>query len=223
MTASTNTDPGSLVQRVRRCLSVSVVTTVISVSTLVLATAVFGVEAWIANVIATSLATVPSFHLNRRWTWGRTDASDPLREVLPFWIMAFCGLALSTVTVGMADSWAARTQLSAPIHLGAILAGHLGGFGLLWVAQFVILDRVLFAHPSSAGTAPDGEQAAQELPVFEPFVLAEANHDQTGRGDDEQPLVAGTRGHHQVRRNARDRGVVFELRPGVAPPAQSVA
>ncbi len=225
MTASTIAGPGSLVQRVRRCLSVSVVTTVISVTTLVLTTAVFGVEAWIANVIATSLATVPSFHLNRRWTWGRTDASDPLREVLPFWIMAFCGLALSTVTVGMADSWAARTQLPASMHLGAILAGHLGGFGLLWVAQFVILDRVLFARPNpgSAGAVPDREEAAEELPVLEPFVLAEANDHEAGRGDDEQPLVAGTRGHDQIRRNARERRVVLELRPGVAPPAQSVA
>jgi putative flippase GtrA len=136
-----------LVHRVRRCLSVSVITTVISVSTLVLATAVFGVEAWIANVIATSLATVPSFHLTRRWTWERTDASDPWREVLPFWIMAFCGLALSTVTVGIADSWAAQMHLPATLHLGTVLAGHLSGFGLLWVAQFVVLDRVLFAPP----------------------------------------------------------------------------
>ena len=139
---------GSLVQRVRRCLSVSVVTTIISISTLVTATALFGVEAWIANIIATSLATVPSFHLNRRWTWGRTDASDPLREVLPFWIMAFMGLALSTVTVGIADSWALRMQLPPSLQLGAILAGHLGGFGLLWVAQFIVLDRYLFARPT---------------------------------------------------------------------------
>ncbi len=137
-----------MVQRVRRCLSVSVITTIISVSTLVMATAVFGVEAWIANIIATSLATVPSFHLNRRWTWGRTDASDPLREVLPFWMMAFVGLALSTVTVGIADSWALRMQLPPSMQLGAILAGHLGGFGLLWVAQFMVLDRVLFARPT---------------------------------------------------------------------------
>jgi putative flippase GtrA len=157
MTATTGLGPapmpsstggaGSLVQRIRRCLSVSVVTTLVSITTLVLATTVFGVAAWIANVIATSVATVPSFHLNRRWTWGRTDATDPLREMLPFWVMAFCGLALSTVTVGMADSWAAHTQLAPPLHLGAVLAGHLGGFGLLWVAQFVVLDRFLFARP----------------------------------------------------------------------------
>ena len=137
--------PGSLLQRVRRCMTVSVFTTVISVSTLLAFTLLFGVEAWIANVIATSLATVPSFHLNRRWTWARRDPAHPLREVLPFWLLAFAGLALSTVTVGIADSWATHAHLPAALQEGAIIGGHLGGFTLLWVAQFVILDRVLFA------------------------------------------------------------------------------
>jgi len=156
--APTDLVRGSLVQRVRRCLSVSVVTTVISVSTLLTATAFLGIEAWIANIIATSVATVPSYHLNRRWTWGRTEASDPLREVLPFWVMAFCGLALSTVTVGIADSWARHVHLPASLQLGAVLAGHLSGFGLLWIAQFVVLDRVLFAAP--AGPDRDADQSA---------------------------------------------------------------
>jgi putative flippase GtrA len=157
---STSGDRGTLAQRVRRCLSVSVITTIVSVSILVVTTAGFGVAAWAANVLATSVATVPSFHLNRRWTWGQRDASDPLREVLPFWIMAFCGLALSTVTVGIADSWAVHAHLGGPLQLGAVLAGHLGGFGLLWVAQFVILDRVLFTGSHNGAGAPRTPPAA---------------------------------------------------------------
>ena len=42
-------------------MSVSVVTTVISLSTLGIATAVFGIDAWIANMLATAVATVPSY------------------------------------------------------------------------------------------------------------------------------------------------------------------
>jgi putative flippase GtrA len=162
-------DRGTLLQRVRRCLSVSVLTTIISLSTLVIATGFLGVTAWVANVIATSIATVPSFHLNRRWTWGKRDASDPWREVLPFWVLAFCGLALSTVTVGIADSWAAHAQLPTVLREGAILTGHLGGFGLLWIAQFVILDRVLFA-PTPPAVVPElvvPELVAPELVVPE--------------------------------------------------------
>ena len=125
-------------------MSVSVITTVISFTIIVVATAVFGIVAAVANVIATSVATIPSYSLNRRWTWGRRDRSDPWREVLPFWVLAFCGLALSTVTVGIADSWAAHMHLAPTVHTVAVLAGHLGGFGLLWILQFVLLDKVLF-------------------------------------------------------------------------------
>ena len=140
----TESRPG-LVARLARCLTVSGITTVISVTILGVATSVFGVGAMLANVVATSVATVPSYSLNRRWTWNKRDRSDPWREMLPFWALSFAGLALSTVTVGIVDSWASQMHLAPMFHTGAILAGHLSGFGLLWVAQFVLLDRVLFA------------------------------------------------------------------------------
>src|SRR4051794_9676583 len=114
-----------------------------------------------ANVITTGLATVPSYHLNRRWTWQRRDSSDPWREIAPFWALSFAGLALSTVTVGIADRWAARMSLAPAPHTAAVLAGHLGGFGLLWIAQFFLLDRVLFARRDAVSeVVPD---AGREL------------------------------------------------------------
>ena len=136
----------SLMQRLTRCMSVSVVTTVISLLTLATGTAVFGIEAWIANVIATAIATIPSYSLNRRWTWGRTGASDPLREVLPFWVLSFSGLALSTISVAVTDAWASGAHLAPPVHTVTLLVAHLSGFGILWVAQFILLDRVLFGR-----------------------------------------------------------------------------
>ena len=134
--------------RLVRCMSVSMVTTVLSLVSLVVLTAVFGVGAMPANIATTALATIPSYHLNRRWTWKLTGASDPWREMVPFWLMSFAGLALSTITVGMADSWAAGAHLGTIGRAGSVLVGHLGGFGLLWVVQFIVLDRVLFARNS---------------------------------------------------------------------------
>ena len=127
-------------------MSVSVVTTVLSLVSLVVLTLVLRVAAMPANVATTALATIPSYHLNRRWTWGVRGASDMWREIVPFWLLSFAGLALSTITVGMADSWAAGAHLGTAWRTAAVLVGHLGGFGILWVVQFVILDRVLFAH-----------------------------------------------------------------------------
>ena len=138
----------SLLGRLTRCMSVSVITTVLSLVLIVMGTTVLGLAPMTANVIATAIATVPSYSLNRRWTWGRTDRSDLWREVVPFWVLSFCGLALSTITVGMANAWASHLQLAPVLVTASILVGHLGGFGLLWVVQFVILDRILFARPA---------------------------------------------------------------------------
>jgi len=133
-----------LVARLARCMSVSVLTTVISVATLAVAMVGFGIAAWAANVLATTVATVPSFHLNRRWTWGKRGASDPWREVLPFWALAFAGLVLSTIFVALTDPWMTHLHAGLVVHTGAVIGAHLTGFGVLWVLQFVLLDRVLF-------------------------------------------------------------------------------
>jgi putative flippase GtrA len=147
-----------LVGRLARCMSVSVLTTVFSLVSLVVLTT-FGMAAMLANVLTTTVATIPSYHLNRRWTWSKRGSSDPWREVVPFWLLAFAGLALSTVTVGIADRWAAGAHLDGVLRTGAVLGGHLGGFALLWVAQFVVLDRVLFRHRDArppSGAYPAG-------------------------------------------------------------------
>jgi putative flippase GtrA len=128
-------------------MGVSVITTIISVTTLVAASVGLGLAAWMANVLATSVATIPSYHLNRRWTWGKRDTSDLWREIMPFWVLSFAGLVLSTIAVALTDAWARGAHFSSPvIHTGLLLAAHLSGFGILWIAQFILLDRILFAE-----------------------------------------------------------------------------
>ena len=56
-----------------------------------------------SNVIATAIATVPSYYLNRTWAWGKTGKSHLMREVVPFWVIAAVSIVLSTVVVGWAD------------------------------------------------------------------------------------------------------------------------
>lgn len=55
-------------------------------------------------------------------------------------------VSVSTLTVGIADSWTAHAHLLPELRTGVVLAGHLGGFGVLWILQFVLLDRHLFAR-----------------------------------------------------------------------------
>ena len=39
-----------------------------------------------------------------------------------------------------------RASTRSPLRTFVILTAHLSGFGVLWVAQFILLDRVLFVH-----------------------------------------------------------------------------
>lgn len=97
-----------------------------------------------ANFAAFAVGGVVSYVLNRRWAWGKRGRSHLLREVLPYWGLAFVGLALSTVAADAAESWAMdlsdRRSLQALVVNGATI----GAFGVLWAAKFVIFNKVIF-------------------------------------------------------------------------------
>lgn len=120
----------------------------ISLTTLAVFAGPIGAPAWQANVIATAVATVPSYVLNRRWVWGRSGSSHWWREVVPFWSLSFGGLVLSTIAVHQADHMAGTAGWVGTGRTLALLSANIGAFGLLWIGQFVLLDRVLFRHPS---------------------------------------------------------------------------
>lgn len=69
-----------LQHRAVRSALVSVVSVIVAQVTLTFA---FGVLHWgavAANVLATAVATVPSYSLNRAWVWGRRGRSHLLRR-----------------------------------------------------------------------------------------------------------------------------------------------
>jgi putative flippase GtrA len=147
--ANRNAVPGRMV----RCLSVGGFTTLLSLSVLAALNGVLGVGAVVSNIVATGVGTVPSYVLNRRWVWGRPGGSDPWREVLPFWVLAFTRLAASTVAVGLADQAAAAMGLDGAIRTAALLVANVGAFTALWIGQFLVLDRILFAPEPRAATS----------------------------------------------------------------------
>ena len=104
-----------------------------------------------ANVVATAVGTVPSFELNRRWVWRRHGAASTRREVVPFALMSAAGLVLSTLTVSLAGRWTEHAGLTGASRTLAIQGASIAAFGTLWLAQFVVLDRVLFADRARVG------------------------------------------------------------------------
>jgi putative flippase GtrA len=96
-----------------------------------------------SNIFAVAMGTIPGYILSRHWVWEKRGKSHFMREVLPFWILTFIGFALSTAAVWfVAGRWD-----PAPIVINLT---SLASFGVVWVAKFVILDRVLFKSEETA-------------------------------------------------------------------------
>ena len=132
----------ALVQRLSRCLVVSVGTTLLSASVLVALALGAGVPAGSANVIAVCCGIVPSYLANRHWVWGRSGRGDFSRELLPFWALSIAGLVASTIVVSVVASVAVPWSTSA--RAIALPIANLSVFGALWLVQFALLDKVVF-------------------------------------------------------------------------------
>jgi putative flippase GtrA len=127
-----------------RYATVSLISTITGLSVLAVLVAGAQMPAGWANVIATAVGTVPSFELNRRWVWEKRGRRSPLAEVLPFCALCLVELLLSTLAVHEAAAWADRLDWSPLVRTAVVMMANVGTFAVLWVGQYVILDRVLF-------------------------------------------------------------------------------
>jgi putative flippase GtrA len=134
---------------------VSVISVIIGQLLLALAFGIFEWSAAWANVFAVAVSAVPSYYLNRAWAWGTRGRSHFMKEVLPFWGMAFLGLALSTYFVDIAEGHALDYSDSRLVQTAIVNGAALAAFGVLWVAKFVILNKLMFVHhPEQLEDAP---------------------------------------------------------------------
>ena len=116
--------------------------------TLLLVFGVFHVMSEVpANLLANVLATVPSYALNRRWVWGKSGKSHFWREVAPFWILSFVGLAFSSLAVWLAGDFARAHGLSHGATALLVNLANLLSFAILWIVKFVIYNKLFHVEP----------------------------------------------------------------------------
>ena len=128
--------------------SVSLISTVVSQVTLLLTFGIFHVMSEVpANIVANVLATIPSYWLNRRWVWGKGGKSHFWREIAPFWILSFIGLAFSSVAVWLAGDFARAHSLTHAQTALLVNAANLLSFAILWVVKFLIYNKLFHIDP----------------------------------------------------------------------------
>lgn len=152
---------GRHVAQVLRYSAVSALSTSVSLTILGVLVATRAVTAGWANVIATAVATVPSFELNRRWVWAKKGPRSLHKEAVPYFALTFTGLGISTFLVSTATGVASAHHAGNATRTAVALCANLVGFGSVWVAQYVILDKVLFRH--RAHPSPVSQERTAEL------------------------------------------------------------
>jgi putative flippase GtrA len=133
-----------------RYAAVSVVANATTLTVLGILVGIVNFDAGWSNIIATAVATIPSFELNRRWVWGKQGQRSMSAEVVPFWVWAFLELAISSFTVHLMGEHATAAGWSRSLRTLVLEATTIGTTGALWAVQFVLFDRVLFRHRGGA-------------------------------------------------------------------------
>jgi len=162
MEATTRLPPVLLRPGIRKLIKYSMVSAIsIVISQIAQLTAFFVTHNGVlSSVIAVAVGTVPSYELNRRWTWRKSGPSHLWREIVPFWVMSFIGLVFSTVCVYGAERWAEGRDLSHSKTALLLNAASLCAFGLLWIGKFLIINHLLFHH------TPVEADEEDKVPVF---------------------------------------------------------
>lgn len=138
-----------LIQKWVKYAMTSVVGVVLGQSLIFLFAYVLDWPGGLANVTAVAISTGPTYYISRHWVWQKRSKSSVRAEVIPFWVMTFLGLLLSTIAVVILENRYPDTKILANV-------GNIAGFGVLWVAKFFVLDRILFkvTHEHPEGPAP---------------------------------------------------------------------
>jgi putative flippase GtrA len=107
----------------------------------------FGWSFVASNIFAIAVSAGPAYVLARYWVWEKTSKNHLVKEVAPFWGLAFLGLVVSTFAAGVAGGY---TDAQIVLNLVNLVA-----FGIIWVFKFFILDRFMFGTPRTPRVAAD--------------------------------------------------------------------
>ncbi len=105
---------------------------------------VVGLAAGWAAVLGNSCGAVPSYLLNRYWVWGKNDKNRLFGEVLPFWGITLVGIGFSFFVAHEAGQVTRHHGITGGVRLIILLLANIAGFGVLWVAKYIVFNKVLF-------------------------------------------------------------------------------
>jgi len=118
----------------------------------------------VASIVSAAILTFPNFFANKHFVW-RDTASGKLRtQIIVFWVAAMLGVTCATLLTFVVEGWVKDQGL---IESVAVFFAQLFGFGIVWVARYLVLDRWLFkvTHDGAEPTTAELAELHSELPI----------------------------------------------------------
>lgn len=133
-------------EKLMRYCGVSVVNVLTGQGLLALCLTVFVLGGVVSQVISATLSAIPAYILSRRWVWKQTGPDSFRTEVLPFWTMALIGLVFAVSAIAVMEQFTDSTLV--------LMATSLAAYGVVWVAKYVVLDKIMWRSPAPADAVP---------------------------------------------------------------------
>ena len=131
-----------------RFTAASAITSAVSLSTILV---VYGFHI-ITGIISATLfgnivAILPSYYLTRAWAWGKRGKSHWRKEVLPYWLMSFAGIAFSLLGATWVKGFVHSHDLDHSVNTVLVAGMNLVSFAAFWILKIVLFNRIFHTHP----------------------------------------------------------------------------
>ncbi len=134
-------------RKIIRFTSVSAISTIVSFSSISI---LYGFHIipgiMTATVTGNLIATLPSYYLNRTWTWGKRGRSHFRKEIVPFWTMSGLGIVVSMLGATWAKDVVHEHHWRHIVNTGLVSFTNLASFGLFWILKMMVFNRIFHVH-----------------------------------------------------------------------------
>ncbi|MGH9020706.1 MAG: GtrA family protein [Acidimicrobiales bacterium] len=134
-------------RKIIRFTSVSAVSTCVSFSSIAILYGFRIIPGVIWATIAGNLvATLPSYYLNRSWTWGKRGRSHLTKEIIPFWTMSALGIGVSILGATWARHEVHSHHWAHVVNTALVSGTNVLSFGLFWILKLMVFNRIFNVH-----------------------------------------------------------------------------
>jgi putative flippase GtrA len=126
-----------------------------------------GVYEVLAVFITACVLTLPNYLANKYYVWRHTSKDNRTTEITVFWLAAILGTAFAMGFVAIAGTIVPDEPGSEIAHGIAIFVAQLTGYGIVWVARYLFLDRLIFKATHHGAEPPPEllDELHGDLPV----------------------------------------------------------